>query len=505
MKRQLVIVYHRQPYEEVVDEQGKVHYVENKSPNGIVPTLKSFFRNVDEGAWVAWKKVKKGQKPDFERRISFSDSHGDYEVVRLPLTGEEVRKFYHETSKEAFWPILHSFPWQYNYRGTDWDAFVDVNRKFAEGAIEVAEDDALIWIHDYNLWLAPKFIREKRPNARIAFFHHTPFPAADIFNILPWRDEIIGSLLQCDLVGFHIPRYAKNFADTARSLYDVEHLQHAPAPESLSPTGTPLSEKTYPSLLEYQGRQIRVDAWPVGTNPRLIDELLERDESKELQAKFDDELGDQKLIVSIGRVDYVKGTKEMLLAYERLLERREDLRGKVKLCVTSVSAATGMKVYATARRTIEQLVGRINGKYSNLGWTPVILFTTALPFDQVIGYYKRADVCWTTPLRDGLNLVAKEYVAAHGGKDGVLILSEFTGVSVELPQALLTNPYDDASMDAAIERALEMPADEQRETMQEMYETVQRYDIDHWAGHCFENFEELFALERTPPVLPKSA
>lgn len=500
MKRQLVIVYHRQPYEELTRPDGTVEYVENKSPNGIVPTLKSFFANVDRGAWVAWKKVGKNGQADWPRKITIDDSHGQYDVVRLPLTSTEVSKFYHETSKEAFWPILHSFPWQFNYDGTDWDAYVDVNRKFAEAALEVAEDDALIWIHDYNLWLAPMFIREQRPNARIAFFHHTPFPAPDIFNILPWRREIIESLLECDLVGFHIPRYAKNFADVAKGLCGADVVVRTPSPETLSPRGTALSEPNFGSVLSYQGREIQVDAWPVGTNPELIDRLLESEPSEQVVRSLDESLGDQKLIVSIGRVDYVKGTKEMLLSFERVLEKRPDLHGKVKLCVTSVSAANGMKVYANAKRTIEHLTGRINGRFSTLDWTPILFFTTALPFHEVIAYYKRADVCWTTPLRDGLNLVAKEYVAAHGGRDGVLVLSEFTGVAVELPQAVLTNPYSSKSMDDAIERALDMPAEEQRARMTAMYDNVVRYDIAHWAEHCFRRFEDItsFPEEAVP-------
>lgn len=503
MKRQLVIVYHRQPYEEVVDDDGTVRYVENKSPNGIVPTLKSFFASVERGAWVAWKKVAKKDQGGWQRKIRFEDSHGEYDVIRMPLTAVEVRKFYHETSKEAFWPILHSFPWQFNYDGTDWETYVEVNRKFAEAAIEVAEDDALIWIHDYNLWLAPGFIREQRPNAKIAFFHHTPFPAPDIFNILPWREEIVDSLLQCDLIGFHIPRYAKNFADVAKGLRGTEVVNRIDSPDTLSPSGTALSEPNYANVIRHGDREIHLDAWPVGTNPELIDRLLESPESRDVVQALDQGLGDRKMIVSIGRVDYVKGTKEMLESFERVLERRPDLHGKVKLCVTSVSAASGMKVYTAARRTIEGLTGRINGRFSTLDWTPILFFTTPLPFHEVIAYYRRADVCWTTPLRDGLNLVAKEYVAAHGGHDGVLVLSEFTGVAVELPQAILTNPYSSKSMDDAIERALDMSVYQQSERMKPMYENVVRYDIGHWAEHCFECFEALFGDEDTE--LPKSA
>ncbi|MCB9664325.1 MAG: glucosylglycerol-phosphate synthase [Alphaproteobacteria bacterium] len=490
MNKQLIIVYHRQPYTEVREPDGTVTYVENKSPNGIVPTLKSFFAHVEKGAWVAWRAVVPGSDETWERRITFEDSHGSYEVVRLPLRPEQVRRFYHETSKEAFWPILHSFPWHCNVDGADWDTFVEVNQRFADGAIEIADDDALIWVHDYNLWLVPGMIRKQRPNARIAFFHHTPFPAADIFNILPWRTQIIDSLLACDLVGFHIPRYAANFAGVARSLRDVD-ITTEEVPDSLRPVGAPLFERETPTKLTLDGHDCWIDACPVGTNPLLIDSLLAEETAERTLQRLYAELGDQRLIVSIGRVDYVKGTTQLLEAFERLLERRPDLHGKLKLCVTSVMAAAGMQVYDDAKAQIEGLVGRINGRFSNLAWTPVLLFTNALPFDEVIAYYRMAHICWVTPLRDGLNLVAKEYVAAHRNRGGVLVLSEFTGVAVELPEAVMTNPYSDKSMDEAIEQALAMPDDEQRRRMAAMYERVVEHDIGHWAEHCFQAFDNL--------------
>jgi glucosylglycerol-phosphate synthase len=213
-KSPFVIVYHRQPYEEVV-ENGRVVFKENKSPNGIVPALKGFFGTAKDAVWVAWKQLPASGKPNFERTVHVKDSYGEYDVVRLPLTAEQVKAFYHVTSKEALWPILHSFPGMFNYGPADWENFREVNRLFAEAACEQAADDALIWVHDYNLWLVPHYVRQIKPNARIAFFHHTPFPAADIFNVLPWREEILTSLLSCDVVGFHIPRYAENFASVA--------------------------------------------------------------------------------------------------------------------------------------------------------------------------------------------------------------------------------------------------------------------------------------------------
>lgn len=209
MKSSLVILYHREPYDEVI-ENGRIRYLPKKSPNGIVPTLKSFFADDNQGTWIAWKQVTAKQRSKFVKNVTVEDDV-NYRVSRIPLSADQVKHFYHITSKEAFWPILHSFPYHFTSESSDWDNFTEINRLFAEAACEEAADDALIWIHDYNLWLAPYYIRQKKPNARIAFFHHTPFPSVDIFNILLWREAIVDSLLCCDVVGFHIPRYSENF------------------------------------------------------------------------------------------------------------------------------------------------------------------------------------------------------------------------------------------------------------------------------------------------------
>ena len=491
-KSSLIIVYHRQPYEEAV-ENGRTVYRENQSPNGIVPTLKSFFGRIEpgQGAWVAWKQINAKQQARFERVVRIDDSYGSYMVSRLPLTAEQVRSFYHVTSKEALWPILHSFPWLFLYENVDWATFREVNRLFAEAAAAQAEDGALVWIHDYNLWLVPQYLRALNPTLRIAFFHHTPFPAPDVFNILPWRDEIVDSLLQCDLVGFHIPRYAKNFADVVRSLREVTIEAEEAVEAGMSPSGLALSEPSTPTRLRAGGRTVAVDAFPVGTNPELIDRLLKEESNGRLQRSIAEELADQRLLIAVGRTDYTKGMREMLLSFERLLQRRPELHGKVKLIVTSVRAASNMRIYKDTQREVEALVGRINGQFSNLRWTPILLFTNAIPFDRLLAYYRMADVCVITPLRDGLNLVAKEYVAAKGDKPGVLVLSEFTGCAVEFPHAVMTNPYSTRAMDAAIDRALDMPADEARQRMAAMQDVVRQYDVGSWVDHTLERFAEI--------------
>ncbi len=481
MKSSLVILYHREPYDEV-KENGKIYYRDKKSPNGIVPTLKSFFANAEHGTWVAWKQINSKQQGGFQERITV-EGNDNTVVRRIPLTADQVKNFYHITSKEAFWPILHSFPWQFTYDSSDWENFQNINKMFAEAACEDAAEDALFWIHDYNLWLTPYYIRQKMPNARIAFFHHTPFPSADIFNILPWREAIIDSLLCCDLCGFHIPRYVENFVSAARSLRGVEVVRKVPVDSSFTPVGTALAEPEVTTQVRHQGRLVSLDAFPVGTNPDLIHSILQKPETQERVQKVRDEIGGNKLIVSAGRVDYVKGNRELLLCYERLLERRPDLHGKVNLLVTAVTPAQGMRVYRTAQSQIEQLAGKINGRFAKLNWTPILLFTQPMPFEELIAVFKAADIAWITPLRDGLNLVAKEYVVAHEGQEGVLILSEFTGSAVELPDAVLTNPYSSSGMDESIDLALSMSPEEQKQRMTRMYQAIKRYDVQQWANH----------------------
>jgi glucosylglycerol-phosphate synthase len=501
MAAQLVIVYHRQPYEEQV-ENGRVVLRENRSPNGIVPALKGFIGQVDSASWIAWKKAPAGKAPGFERRVTVRDSYGTYEVVRLPLQAEQISQFYHVTSKEALWPVLNSFPSLYSSENTQWSTFREVNRLFAEAACQEAAPGAVVWVHDYNLWLVPQFLRRMRPDLKIAFFHHTPFPGPDVFNLLPWRDEILDNLLSCDLVGFHVPRYACNFAAVAQGLRDVRDLRWEAASAGLERHGSALAEPLTPVSLRVGQHTVHIDAFPIGTHAELIQQSMATPQAREQVAQIRARLPERKVIVSIGRVDYAKGTKEMLLTYERLLRRRPELHGQVKLLLTAVAAADGMRVYRRSQQAIEQVVGRINGHFGTLSWQPVVLSTTPMTFQETLAHYRAADICWITPLRDGLNLVAKEFVAAHDERDGVLVLSEFAGAAVELGDALLVNPYSISQMDAAIDRALDMPPDDQRRRMQRMQQHVRRYDIGYWTRHVLAWFETLRAARDLPQAEP---
>ena len=483
-----ILLYHRTPFDEGKDEKGNRIWCDQKSPNGIIPTLRNLFRTRNNGTWIAWRKVDKVED-SADESIAMSDPK-PFTLCRIPLEENQISSFYHVTYKESFWPILHTFPTHFNVNNADWGIFEEVNLRFAKAACHQAAESATVWVHDYNLWLVPGYIRELRPDLKIAFFHHTPFPGNDVFAILPWREQILESLLSCDVVGFHIPRYTENFARAANCLLGAKKGSKIPVNSRFAPTGSALTEPSETPYLEYKGRKIQLLSSPVGTSPDVIQELAARADVQELADQIDDDTKKgRKLILSASRVDYTKGNEELLLAFERLLEHRPDWHGKVVLMLACVAAASGMKIYEETQRTIEETAGRINGRFSLIDWVPIRFSTRRIPYEEMVAWFTRSDICWITPLRDGLNLVAKEYAAARKDRGGVLVLSEFTGASVVLDGAILTNPYSHRQMDEAIERALEMPEDEQLKRMSRMSSAVESFTVSDWVS------EQMDALE----------
>jgi glucosylglycerol-phosphate synthase len=478
----LVMVYHRLPFDEV-QEDGVALRRPPKSPNGIIPTLLRFFAGSRRGSWVAWSQQDTRTPDDFETHVSVDEQvYPRLRAARIPLTAEDVDLFYKKFSKEAFWPIIFSFPDKAEFNPAHWQRFLDVNRLFAEQTAREAAEGALVWVHDYNLWMVPAFLRPLRPDLRIAFFHHTAFPSSDVFNILPWRRDIIGSLLQCDYVGFHIPRYVENFVDAVRSFAPVELGPAVPCAPRFLTYGCALGVDTMTTSIEAGGRTVALGAHPVGTDVALIEHLVAQPEVATKTAAIEQYLAGRTGIVSIERLDYVKGSLEKLHAFERLLEDHPEHIGRVTLLNIVTPAAPGMEIYDSLRLEVDRAVGRINGRFSTLDWTPVRYFYRSLPFDEVVAHYAACDVAWITPLRDGLNLVAKEYVAARkaAGKSGVLILSEFAGAAVELHGALLTNPYDANAMTASLHQALTMNADERAYRTTRMAMIVTEHDVTRW-------------------------
>lgn len=496
-KADLVMVYHRLPYEEV-REEGQLVRRRPSSPNGIIPTLLSFFADGRPGSWVAWAIHDHRQAPPFEIHTEVDrDLYPGLKAARVALSKEDVDIFYKRFSKEAFWPTLHTFWERAVFREDDWQVFLKVNRLFAERTAAEAAPDAVVWLHDYNLWMVPAVLRELRPDLKIAFFHHTYFPSADVFNVLPWRREIVGSLLQCDYIGFHIPRQAENFVDVARGVAPLKVLEtRACAPRFLS-YGCAVGLDEMTTLIEVNGRRIGLGAHPVGLDVDRVQTVLETPACSALMATLRRELAGVRVVLSVERLDYTKGTLEKIIAFEQLLEEHPELWGKVALLAICVPAAREMTVYDELQGRIEQAVGRVNGRFARVGWTPVQFFFRALPFEEVVAWYAIADLMWITPLRDGLNLVAKEYVATQRltGGSGVLVLSEFAGAAAELHGAVLTNPHDLHDLKEKLYLGIAMNRAEAESRLRELFSVVQHNDLRRW-GEDF--LGALAAMEGRP-------
>lgn len=481
-KAELVMVYHRLPYEEYRNDAGKLQRRRPTSPNGIIPTLLSFFGDGRPGSWVAWAVHEDGDEPFDSHTTVDAERYPKLTAARVKLSKEEVDIFYKRFSKEAFWPTLHTFWERATFNEDDWQVFCKVNRAFAERTALEAAEGAIVWLHDYNLWMVPAYLRELRPDLRIAFFHHTYFPSADVFNVLPWRRQIVGSLLQCDYIGFHIPRQVENFVDVARGVFPLKTLERQNCAPRFITYGCAVGLERMTTALDTGTRQVKLGAHPVGLDIDRVRNALEAPKIKELMGQLREEMKGVKLILSVERLDYTKGILEKLNAYERLLADNPELLGKVTLVTVCVPAAKEMTVYNELQNQIEQAVGRINGRFARIGWTPLQFFFRSLPFEEVSAWYAMADVMWITPLRDGLNLVAKEFVAAQGllGGRGVLVLSEFAGAAAELKGALLTNPHDPADLAHTCYLALNLPKSEAQARLRELFDIVCYNDIRRW-------------------------
>jgi glucosylglycerol-phosphate synthase len=480
-KSELVMVYHRLPYEEH-RVNGKLQRRRPTSPNGIIPTLLSFFGDGRPGSWVAWAVHEDGDEPfDIHTSVD-AERYPKLKAARVKLSKEEVDIFYKRFSKEAFWPTLHTFWERATFNEDDWQVFLKVNRAFAERTALEAAEGATVWLHDYNLWMVPGYLRELRPDLRIAFFHHTYFPSADVFNVLPWRRQIIGSLLQCDYIGFHIPRQVENFVDAARGVMPLQTISRQNCAPRFITYGCAVGLERMTTAVDTGNRVVKLGAHPVGLDIERVRSALAAPKIREMMERLRTELAGVKLILSVERLDYTKGILEKLNAYERLLEENPELLGKVTLVTVCVPAAKEMTIYDELQGQIEQAVGRINGRFARIGWTPLQFFFRSLPFEEVSAWYAMADVMWITPLRDGLNLVAKEFVAAQGLLDGcgVLVLSEFAGAAAELKGALLTNPHDPMDMAQTCYIALNMPKAEAQDRLRELFDIVSYNDIRRW-------------------------
>jgi trehalose 6-phosphate synthase len=452
----VVVVANRLPVDQVTDPDGTTRY--QRSPGGLVTALEPFVAGRG-GAWVGWSGAAGDAPEPFE-------SNGMH-LVPVPLSEEEVDRYYEGFSNASLWPLYHDVVEKPEYHRTWWDSYVQVNKRFAERAAEVAAEGAIVWVHDYQLQLVPAMLRQRRPDLTIGFFLHIPFPPYELFTQLPWRSAVIEGLLGADLIGFQQPAAATNFINLARRLHDLP---------------------TKGNTVTYEDRTVTAKAFPISIDVAAFDELARSPEVLARAAEIREELGQpDKIVLGVDRLDYTKGIGVRLEAFQELLEDGAIEVPNTVFVQVATPSRERVEHYVTMRETIEQQVGHINGLYGSTAGSAVRYFNQSMPREELAAMYRAADVMLVTPYRDGMNLVAKEYVAARGDLGGVLVLSEFAGAAAELKQALLVNPHDIAGVKAQLLRALRMDPAEGAKRMRAMRRHIVKHDLDHWANSFFDS------------------
>ncbi|NLF90374.1 MAG: trehalose-6-phosphate synthase [Corynebacterium marinum] len=439
------------------------------SPGGLVAALSPVLEH-QQGCWVGWPGVSDEAPEPFR-----TDAGVLLHPVRL--TEADYEGFYEGFSNASLWPLYHDLIVTPVYHREWWSAYRDVNLRFALEVAEVAAEGATVWVQDYQLQLLPGILRQMRPDLRIGFFLHIPFPSPDLFRQLPWRDEIIRGLLGADLIGFHLESNARNFLDLCA------------ATEGLTVEGNAGTRRTDAHVVTHDGHRVAVGAFPISIDAASLGEG-EEGGVDELRA----ELGNpETVILGVDRLDYTKGILQRLLAFEELLESEALDPATTVLMQVATPSRERIEQYRVARSQVEEAVGRINGTFGAMGRPVVHYLHQSLPKSELRTYYEAADVMLVTPFKDGMNLVAKEYVACHGDGSGALVLSEFAGAAVELNEAHLCNPFDLESIKRALLTAVQGLAgapEATAERMLAMHRQVAEYDVNRWADAFLTSLEE---------------
>ena len=427
------------------------------SPGGLVSALAPVLRERG-GVWVGWPGTDGGTTDEFE--AAGIANHP------IPLDPDAIENYYDGFCNGTIWPLYHDAIRPPEYHRHWWRPYQDVNRRFAEASAEVASPGDVVWVQDYQLQLVPAMVRALRSDVRIGFFLHIPFPPPEIFERLPWRRQIMEGLLGADYLGFQTRRAALNFAASARNFARAR-----------GPAGA----------LRLGDRQIRAEAVPISIETERYAETASLARTQQVAAEFRTDLGDpETIILGVDRLDYTKGIDLRLRAIETFFEKHPEFHQKASFVQVAVPSREDVDEYQEIRRRVEELVGRVNGRFGTAGWLPVHYMYRSVPFQELIGAYVAADVMLVTPLRDGMNLVAKEYVATRVDGAGVLILSEFAGAAEQLVDSILVNPYDLDALADSIAAAVTMPEQEQRRRMQRLRRVVKKWDVHDWARHSLD-------------------
>ena len=420
------------------------------------------------GIWIGWS-GETSLTNDEKRRAVIEGWATQNRYFAVDLDAETVRGFYEGIANQALWPLLHHFPSQVQFNPEHWNAFVKANEIFRDEVLKHYRPNDVVWIHDYHLMLLPQMLREMVPDIAIGFFLHVPFPSSSVFRILPKREELLKGMLGADYLAFHTYRYLQHFRTSILRLLGLNSQM---------------------DRVDLGKRVVKLDALPIGIAPEEYNELLLKNEHTRKQL---DQLKQasryRKIILGVDRLDYTKGIPERLRAYRKFLRDSPEWRGKVVLIQVAVPSRELVPKYGRLRKEVDELIGEINGDWSTPDWSPITYVRRSLPQSELAALYAAADVALVTPLRDGLNLVAKEYVACKSTGDGVLVLSELAGAAAEMGEALLVNPYDEEALSHTIERALTLRESDRRDRMMALYKRVHKNNVFAWGNRFLENLD----------------
>ncbi|MDT5223740.1 MAG: trehalose 6-phosphate synthase [Mycobacterium sp.] len=439
-----------------------------RSPGGLVTALEPLLRK-RRGAWIGWPGLVKDDlnSTDTDAEPIVQD---DLTLHPVWLSADDVAEYYEGFSNATLWPLYHDVIVKPIYHREWWERYVEVNRRFAEATARAAAKGGTVWVQDYQLQLVPKMLRMLRPDLTIGFFLHIPFPPVELFRQLPWRTEIIEGLLGADLVGFHLPGGAQNFLVLARQLLGANTSRGS------------VGVRSRFGEVEDGSRTVRVGAFPISIDSTALDQTARDRNIRRRAREIRSELGNpRKVLLGVDRLDYTKGIDVRLKALDELLEEGRAKRDDTVLIQLATPSRERVESYQILRNDIERQVGHINGEYAEVGHAVVHYLHRPVPRDELIAYFVASDVMLVTPLRDGMNLVAKEYVACRSDLGGALVLSEFTGAAAELRQAYLVNPHDLEGVKDAIEAALNQSDEEGRRRMRALRRQVLAHDVDRWA------------------------
>jgi trehalose 6-phosphate synthase len=440
---------------------------------GLVTALAPIMKK-NHGLWIGWPGCDK-EAPLDNLLQQFHQEQG-YRLVPVPLSNEQVERYYRGFSNSAVWPLFHDLLGHCRFDRNDWEAYEAVNQKFAAIIAEQAQPDDFIWVHDYQLMLVGAHLRDMDLHQPLAFFLHIPFPSGDLFRRMPWKATLIQGLLAYDLIGFQTLRDRRNFVHTVTALM---------------PEAQVLTRQRHHTLLRYQGRVVKVGHYPISIDFDEFNEGARTHEVQDAAWYLHENLRGRQLMLGVDRLDYTKGLPERILAFERALEKYPELIKRISLLQVVVPSRTLVPDYQNLKQILDQLAGRINARFGQPEWLPIHYVFRCLDRVQLLARYRTSEIALVTPLRDGMNLVAKEYCASSVDNNGVLILSEFAGAADQMGKnALLVNPYDTEGTADAIYQAFVMEPEERRRRMVQLRSEIRRNDVHRWLRWFIDSAQE---------------